>query len=144
MEQWFKKLDGFLEDLFLKKLPPLPKNARELITKALPWLVLILVLTAIPGTLAALGLGAIATPFWILGGGRNFIWMIAFLLSLAQIVLMAMALPALFSNGKKGWQFLFYSSLLSLLSSLLFVSLGNLVIVGISFYLLYQVKSSYK
>ncbi len=144
MEKWLKKLDDFFEDLFLKKLPSLPKNFQEIITKALPWLILVVVLITIPGVLAGLGFGAVAVPFWIFGGGQNFGWMFAFLLNLIKLALMAVALPALFNKNKKGWQLLYWSTLLGVINSIVFISLGGLVGVGIGLYVLYQIRSSYK
>jgi len=144
MNEWLKKIDGLFEDLFLKKLPSLPKNAKQIIVKALPWLILVLTIIALPGIIAGLGLGTLAVPFWVFGGARSLGWMFAFLLNLLKIVLTAAAIPALFNNKKKGWELLFYSSLLGILSNVLFVSLGGLVGVAIGFYFLYQIKSSYK
>lgn len=144
MEEWLKKLNDLFEDLFLKKLPSLPKNAKEVIVKVLPWLILVFAVISIPGILAGLGFGAIAAPFWIFGGGRNLVWMLGFLLTLIQLGLGVIALPALFNSKKKGWQLLYWSSLLNLLGSILLISLPGVLGAGIGLYLLYQIRSSYK
>jgi hypothetical protein len=54
-----------------------------------------------------------------------------------------MAVKPLFARRGKGWRLMYYSQLLSLLSSLQYINVGSLIMTLLGFYLLYQVKSSY-
>jgi len=144
MQDWLNKLDKFFTKIFLNKLPQLSKNARAWIVKGLPWLILAFALLAIPGIIAGLGIGALATPFWLLGG-RNYIGrMLIFFLNLVVIVLEIIAIPLLFKRVKKGWQLLFQATLLGLAGNILGFSIIGLIITGITLYFLYQIKSAYK
>jgi hypothetical protein len=94
----------------------------------------------------AFGLTSIALPFAYYGGFHTgFAFSFTALISLISLVLIIMAIPGLLKRTKKSWQYVFYASLLSLLSYLLGVKLGSLIINGvISFYILFQIKSYYK
>jgi len=144
MNDWLKKLDGFFADLFLKKAPQLSENSRGWIIRLMPWLALIFGLMALPGVLAGLGLSTIGAPFWILAGGRHFGWLIGFLIGTAQVIIELMAVPDLFKKVKRGWQLIYWASLLGIISSLFYFSGTGLVMCAASIYFLYQVKSAYK
>ncbi len=144
MNEWMKKLDNFFQDLFLKKAPGLPDKAKEWIVKAVPWLALVFGIMAIPGLLAIFGFGAITTPFWVLRGTRSFGYLIGFAVSAIQVVLQLVAVTYLFKKVQKGWQLLYWATLLSVVSAILHVSGFGLVGAGVSLYLLYQIKSFYK
>ena len=59
--------------------------------------------------------------------------------------LQVMAIPGLFKRKIKSWRLLFYISLISALLSLVKFDLGGLIVgTGISWYILFQIKSYYK
>lgn len=139
-----KQIDVSLENYLVKKAPPLPENFKETLVKIVPWLALIFGILAIPALLAVFGLGAVATPFMAFSGARTGLFWISWIIGAAQAVLELMAFRPLKDHKKSGWELMLYSSLLGLLASLTSVSLFGLVVTVITFYLLYQIKSSYK
>lgn len=143
-QKWMKKMDKFFTDFFTKKLPSLPKKAKDWLVKTIPYLALIFGVLAIPGLLAAAGFGAMTAPFWAFRGIRSLGYTLGFLLSCVQVVMQLMAVSPLFKRAKRGWQLLYYSSLLSIIGSIINTSVAGLVMVGVSLYLLYQIKANYK
>ncbi len=133
-------------DLYLvKKAPALPPNAKEAIVKFGPWIILVLFILALPLVLALLGLGTFLAPFSFLGGvGAGFNYILAMIVLAVTLVLEALAIPGLFKRTNKAWYLVYYSVLLSALSSLLQLNLFNFLIGSlISLYILFQVKSHY-
>lgn len=143
MKDCCKKIDKFFEDIFAKA-PALPKNAREWIVKIAPWLALIFGIMAVPGLLFVFGIGTVTSPFWAFRGFKGVEALIGFILSAAQVVMELMAVSPLFKRAMRGWTLLLYSSLLSVVSSVLHFSGMGILVAGINLYLLYQIKSYYK
>ena len=143
MKNYTDALDKVLSDYLVKKAPVLPKGGKDFIVSVAPYLALIGAVVGIPALLVVFGLGAIATPFVWIAGSRTGIFWLFWTVGAAQIVLSAMAVKPLFARRGKGWRLMYYSQLLSLLSTLQYFNVGSLVMTVISFYLLYQVKASY-
>jgi len=62
-----------------------------------------------------------------------------------SVVLEFLAVPGLFKKTRQGWNFVYYSALVSVLYSLVSFNLGGLIIGAlISFYILFQVRTYYK
>ena len=139
-------LETALEDVFVKKLPSLPKSLKEAIVQYGPWLVLICLVLSLPSILALFGLGAISMPFSYFGGMRyGYNFSLNFVLTTIITILGIIALPGLFKRKKQSWNLLFYSSLLSLIQNFLHFNLGALVVgTSLSWYVLFQIKSYYK
>jgi chromate transport protein ChrA len=138
-------MDAFtkwLQELF-GKLPNLPGNVREVLVKIAPYLAIIGVLFSLPGILAIVGLGAAFGAYgygYGYGGG-----IVSIVLLIATAVLMALAIPGLFARKESGWRYLFYTALVSAISSLVMFNLGSLIIgTGLTLYILFQVRSSYR
>ncbi|MGB9707376.1 MAG: chromate transporter [Microgenomates group bacterium] len=151
----FKKalsqLEETLEIYLVKKAPfTIPENIKELIVSFAPYLVIIGVIFGVPAVLAVLGLGALVSPFSFLAGpsyavSYGFNYILSMIIFGIVLVLEAMAVPGLFKRQKKAWQYLFYASLIGLVSSLLGGNiLGGLIGALIGWYLLFQVKEYYK
>ncbi|MEI6494833.1 MAG: hypothetical protein WCO03_02110 [bacterium] len=143
-----KQLEGFLEEYFGRKAPALPAGGKEFIVKVSPYLAiisLILMVPALLGLLAVLGIGAVAMPFAVVAGAQmGILFLISAAIIVISIILTIIAIPGLFKRQIKGWQMMYYSTLLSLLSSLISLNLiGFIVSAIISFYILFQVKSLY-
>ncbi len=146
-----KQLEETLEVYFVKKAPfTLPDNIKELIVKFAPYLVILGLILGIPAVLAVLGLGALVSPFTAFMGpaymvSYSFNYVLSMIVFIGVLVLEALAVPGLFSRQRKAWEYLFYASLISLVSGLLG---GNIVstIIGalIGWYILFQVKEYYK
>ena len=63
---------------------------------------------------------------------------------LAQLALLVMALPGLFSRKQASWQLLFYSQLVGFAASILTGSIVWALIGGlIGFYILFQLRALY-
>jgi hypothetical protein len=151
----FKKAVNQLEEtleLYLVKKAPytLPDNIKELIVSFAPYLTIIGVIFGVPAVLAVLGLGALVSPFTFLHGpayavSYGFNYVLSMMVFGAVLVLEALAVPGLFKRQKKAWQYLFYASLISLVSSLLGGNMiGGLVGAVIGWYFLFQVKEYYR
>lgn len=137
-----EKLDLY----FGKKAPVMPENIKELIVKYSPYIAIAVLVFSLPALLFAFGLTSVAMPFAYMNGVRSgFSFSITSLITLAALVFQIIAIPGLLKRTKQSWKYMFYASLISLLSSLLSLDLGSLIIGGaISFYILFQIKSYYK
>ena len=127
---------------FGKKAPQLPKGGREVIVKAAPYLVIVSVLLGLPAVLALLGMGA-AMPYLVYGMNYG-VWYVSLALGVVAMVLEIIALPGLFKPSPKGWNFSFYSMLVSAVSNLVTMNIIGMIIgLIIGFYILFQVKEYY-
>lgn len=130
MEEWFKKA------------PALPTNAKEILVKITPWIALIF---GILGVLA--GLGAVGlSPVVMFGGVKNSMMvLLGGVLTVVSSGMMVMAFPKLKVSKLQGWNLLFWSTVVSLVSSLVVGAIVSAVIWGVvEFYLLFQIRSYYK
>lgn len=160
-------LEGWLDGIFGAKFPvQIPKAGREWIVKVSPWLALV-------GGILSLWA---AWAFWQAGHYVNrladwanslsvaygapvtsthlgLMWYVALVVLVVQAVFMLLAFPALRDHKKRGWNLLFYSSLVALVLGVveLFVSgygfgslIGSLIGTAIGMFLLFQVRSYYK
>ena len=140
-EQAPKDLIGMLDFYLVKKAPfQLPEGVKEFLVKFGPWITLVLMVIALPFLLAALGLGMFAMTVVPYGA----LHMPAMIIGLVALVMEAIALPGLFARKMSGWRMLFYSQLVSLVSTLLQGGILGFIIGGvISLYLLFQIRSKY-
>lgn len=145
------QLEDMLELYLVKKAPfQLPASAKELIVKVMPWATLIIMILALPVVLLALGLGAFAGiltgvlgPFAAVSYAQGLTFSVVVLL--VSVVLELIAIPGLFAKSVKGWRFVYWATLVSLVSSLMsFQIVSGLVGALISLYILFQVKSYYR
>lgn len=134
MEEWYSKL------------PPLPRNWRDVIVNITPWLALIFGVIGVLGSLGAIGILTFLAPFVILGSGVGVAsgGIIGAILALIASALLVLAFPATRSRKKSGWNLLFYSEVVSIVSSLVAFSAGGVVGALIGFYILFQIRSYYK
>lgn len=139
--------DSYIDQIggIFNSLPALPKGGREFFVMILPWVALILGALGVLRTISSFGLFSYFSPYMALGGvdavGRG---MIIVILGLVSSVLLLMAFPGLNAKKSKGWKLIYYSEIVSLVSSIVIFSLGGILITLIGFYILYQVKSYYK
>ena len=138
-----KDLIGFLDYYLVKKAPfQLPAEVKEFLVKFGPWIALILLLLSLPALFLMLGLGTAFMPF----GGTTYAVGFGYLtvVLLAQLVLLALALPGLFKRKKSAWRLVFYYELVSIVFSLLSGSILGALIGGlIGLYLLFQIRPLY-
>lgn len=134
-----------MEDWF-GKLPPISAGAREAIVNITPWIALIFGILGILASLAGFGILTAFSPFMMLGGGVSYAGMsiIQAVIGLIGSVLLLMAFPGTRARKRKGWDLLFYSQAVDILSAIIAVSLTGIVFSLVAFYLLFQIKSYYK
>jgi len=140
-----KQLEDLL-DLYLgQKAPALPDNFKETIVNLAPWLIIVMVVLASPAIFAVLGIGTFLAPFSFFGGVKYGATFSLYLLLLAvSLILEIIAVPGLFKRTAQSWRLVFYSTLVSAVSSLSHGNIGNFIIsTGISLYVLFQVKKYY-
>jgi hypothetical protein len=130
------------------KAPALPKNAREILVKVLPWIALVFGILGVLGSISGLGLLTVFSPLALFGGaegvasyGTGFI---AALFWLVSSVLMLAAFPGLQGHKLQGWNLMFWSEVASVVGAVLSLSLGGVLGAVIGVYLLFQIKSHYK
>jgi len=139
------ELENKLAEFFTKKLPAMPENIKELIVKYGPYLTVIMMIITIPAILAMLGIGIAVTPVALMNGNRGGAYIVSMIFGIIMIILEIMAIKGLFARQMKAWKLMFYISLISAVSNLLRFDLGGLIIgTGISWYVLFQIRSYYK
>ena len=135
MEEWFMKL------------PSLPKGGRDALVMVAPWFALIFGVLGVLAGLGGLGILSVLSPMMLLGSGLSATTgsLLSVAIALVGSVLMLVAFPGLKAKKMQGWNFLFWSEVVALVSSLVALSfVGGVIGAVIGFYLLYQVKSYYK
>jgi len=143
-EQAPKDLIGFLDFYLVKKAPfQIPDAGRELIVKFGPWIILILLVVALPALLFLLGIGSALMPFGGVGYASGFGLAAIFLI--IRLGLQAASLPGLFARKMIGWKLAFYGQLVSFVYSLAsYAIIGGIIGTLIGLYILFQVRSLYK
>ena len=138
-----KDLIGFLDYYLVKKAPfQIPNGGREWIVRYGPWIMLVLLILALPALLFALGIGTFLVPFGGMGYATGFGVVTIFVI--ATLGLRALSLPGLFARKMSGWQLAFYATLVDLVGSLLSGSIvGGIVGALIGLYILFQIRSLY-
>ena len=134
-----------VEDWF-KKLPNLPKNIQEVIVTITPWIALIFGILGVLGGVAGLGILTAFSPVLVLGGSAysTGTGIISVILRLASSALLLMAFPGTKAKKLKGWNFLFWSEAVSIVSAVIAFSVGGVIFSLIGFYIIFQIKSYYK
>ena len=138
-----RDLVGFLDFYLVQKAPfQIPGEIREFLVKFGPWIALVLLALSLQGLLLMLGIGTAMVPFGGVGYAAGFTYLTVVLL--AQLVLLGLALPGLFSRKKSAWTLMFYSQLIGILFSLLSgLFLGAIIGDLIGLYVLFQIRLLY-
>jgi hypothetical protein len=137
----FNQADLFFDDLFLKKIPPLPEQVRDLLVKLAPfWAILLIVLAVIQiifGSLSVL-LGLLSTVLSIatLSGSSVISSVLGIVRSVVELALgavilmyLAKAVKGLFDNKNVGWQSLFRAEMVWMALTVFSVVLGAMISV---------------
>jgi hypothetical protein len=138
-----------LDDAYVK-IPALPKQWKDLLVSIAPWLSLVGGILMVLSAVSLLGLGSFLSPFALFAGAGGFavMWIVAAVLLLVGGVIELMAFSPLKAGKVKGWNLLFYGLVLNALSSVVRLSVSEIIsaVIGflIGYYFLYQVKSYYK
>lgn len=145
VKQWTKMLDDYYA-----KLPPLPKGASDFIVSVAPWLALIFGVLSVLTGIAGFGVLAVLSPFATVAGAGVYAvtGLVASLVLLVEGVVMLLAFSPLKGRHVRGWNLMFLSLVLSVLSSVVSLRVFGVVesIIGalIGYYFLYQIRSYYK
>lgn len=134
---------------FFAKAPALPANAKETIVKITPIIALVFGILGVLSSLGGLGVLTAFSPLAGFGGASGMSYygtgFFSALLWLASSVLMIVAYPGAQARKKDGWNKLFWSEVISVVSSLVsFSFFSGLIGALIGFYILFQIKSHYK
>lgn len=138
-DQVEKTLQTYLYD----RAPHLPPQWQEVLVKFIPYLTIVFVVLSLPVLLAALGLGAVLTPFMFMSGGF-YSFSLTLVIFAISVVLEAAAIPGLFKRSSRAWYLLYYSTLINALYNFLTFNLVGFILGGaLSLYLLFQIKKYY-
>lgn len=130
MEEWFAKA------------PALPKNAQEGLVKIAPWIALIFGILGVLVGLSAIGISPVVLLAGVNASSAVFISGVASIISSGMMLL---AYPGLKARKIGGWNLLFWSEAVSVVSALLAGAFVSGVIGAlIGYYFLFQIKSFYK
>jgi hypothetical protein len=137
----FNQAELFFDDLFLKKLPPLPEQVRDILVKLAPfWAILLIVLAVIQivfGSLSVL-LGLLSTVLSIatLSGSSVLSSVLGIVQSVVELALgavilmyLAKAVKGLFDNKNVGWQSLFRAEMVWVAYTVFSVVVGAMISV---------------
>jgi len=129
-----------------KNFPAFPDNVKEILVQIVPWCALII---AVLGGFAFLGLIGVGSAVSAAGIGIDSYgsaWqMWVNIIALGVMAIMAvLAFSPLRNRQKKGWNFLYYIELVSVVSSIISLSIVS-GIIGflIGFWVLFQIKEKY-
>lgn len=132
------KITSTLEDLLVKKAPPLPKNIKDFLVQYAYVLNIIGIIIMIPAFFTLLGLNAFINIFV-----RTSI--IGLLFLVIEILLRIKALPGLKAQKIDGWNMVYYATLVQAAYSLFNYDIGGFILgTLISLYFIFQIKSYYK
>ncbi len=161
-----KQLEDALDDIFVKKAPKLPENAKKVIVEWLPWINLALGVLTLWAAWTLWQWANVAdklidyanTLSRVYGGGEVVssrmglgIWLSLIVLAI-EAVLYLLAFPATRARKKSGWDLLFYAALVNVAyGAVVFFTayggfgnlLGSLIGSAIGLYFLFQIRGLY-
>lgn len=142
-------LEKEISDIFAK-FPAFPDNIKEILVKISPYLCIIGVVFGGLGLLAAFGLGVGVSAIGAAAYGGMGIYWISMLFLAAMVALEAMAISPLMKRQKKGWDYLYYIFLLSLVNGVISIFgsfSGGIFSLILTFviggWILFQVRDKY-
>lgn len=141
-----KNWQDMMEEWFMK-LPSLPKGGRDVLAQVAPWFALIFGVLGVLAGLGGFGILTFLSPMMLVGSGLSSTTgsLLSVAIALVSSALMLAAFPGLKGRKMRGWNLLFWSEVVAVLSSLVAFAVVSAVIGGvIGFYLLYQIKSYYR
>ena len=139
------QIEHFL-DLYLgQKAPQIPAIWRERLVTVIPWISLIIFVLTLPTILFLLGIGAAFLPAaMVYGHSAGIGFTISMILLGLSLLLQLLSLPGLFKRTHAGWRFAYFAELVSILSSIIYFSIGGIIGSIVGLWILFQIKSYYK
>jgi hypothetical protein len=147
METSTLPLEKELEPIFIDKLPAFPENIKDILVQIAPWLALLGAIIGALSFVTVLGAGSFVSFITIgtgaYGGSSWAMWV--GLLSLAAVTYFcAMSFKPLQNKERKGWNNMYWLSLISFAMNILSGEIISAVIGAfIGFWILFQVRSRY-
>lgn len=141
-------LEAMLAPIFAKA-PHLPQEARKFLVGIAAWLSLIFGILGLFALLSAGAIGLLFAPLVLLGGGLHGIsFFITIVLGILSAVLSILSFNPLRAMKKKGWDYAFYSLIISSIGTIVsmllaFGGLGGIVGIVIGAYILFEVRGMY-
>lgn len=146
------KAMGFIDQIgdVFKGLPHLPSGIIDVLVKITPWLALLggilgLIAGPLVGILGSLGSLMALSPYFM------FITIVTTVVTLANSILLLMAFNPLKRREMRGWVFLFWAQMLSVVDIVLSLLqgqtsalVGGVIGLAIGFYILFEIRGSYK
>lgn len=145
-----KSIVSRLEDLgqtyLVKKAPTLPPEAKENIVKYLPYIIVVVVFLSIPSILSLIGFGSLINrSLYSLGFYYRPSFFIHALFLTTSVVLSGLSIKGLFAKKVSGWRFIYYSTLVNGVWSIISFDIGGIVIgLLLPLYILFQIQNHYK
>lgn len=140
------KLEMWMADIF-KQAPHIPEGGRKVLVDIAPYVALILGVLGVLGLLFGAGASILLLVVTL---GTSLGVTLNILISLVAAVLFLLAYKGLAARSKSGWNFLFWSELVSLAGVLIGIvtmygmNIAGLVGSAIGFYILFEIRSHYK
>ncbi len=143
-----EQLENTLNEWFGVKAPQLPMGFKSFIVAVAPYLTILGVLFGALAVLALVGFGSLGLGMMGAGmiGGASYgaMMILSAVFLIATVILNAMAVPGLFKKSASGWRYVFYATIISIISSLVNGGIVSAIISAlIGFYILFQVRSLY-
>jgi hypothetical protein len=155
--EYLLDLENLLEDLLVKKAPPLPVGGKDFLTKIAPYFVAIGLVFTVFGLLGVLSV--LFASFGFLGylsaympmhmsyyyGGFGFglgMWLQLAMMAFSIFLQVRCLQCGVFNHTKRSWKFMFYGALVGVLSSL-FSGALSLILSFVGLYFLFQIKESF-
>ncbi len=143
-------LEHWMVPLFAKA-PHLPQSARDVLVKIAPWLALLGGVLGIMAMLSAGMLGAMLSLSMFGYGLLQISMLLSFIASLIASVLYLLAFSPLRKMQKKGWNYIFYGMVLTIIVAILNMvlgygsgALGTVIGALIGFWLMFEVRGMYR
>lgn len=143
-------LERTLEPVFTKA-PHLPENVRLGLVSIVPWAALIFGIMGILGLLSAGAFMSVISLSFYSGGITKLSWAIVVLAGLLTALLELLAYKPLTKREKKGWNFLFYGVVLTILAAIIDLifgygsgATGSIVGSLIGLWLLFEIRTMYR
>lgn len=142
-----KNFPELLEPYF-RKAPELSKNTKKFIIQFVPYYALFIGILGILGAISTLGILSAASPFNMSSTAKTAVIgmnTLSSLFWLASSVLKIMAYPDLDNHKYKGWNLLFWSTIVHFMGSVFAGEFLIPLLFGIiGLYILFQIKPHYK
>ena len=144
-----QQLEQMLNEWFGQKAPQLPMGLKNFIVAVAPYLTILGVLFGVLGVLALIGFGGLGLgmmgAYGMMGyGSYGAMMIVSGLLLVVTLIFEVMAIPGLFKKSASGWRYVYYATIVSIISSLVNGGIvGAIISALIGFYILFQVRALY-